>query len=163
MIRLATKLDSARIVEIYNYYIANSIVTFEEDPITSDEMSDRITSTLDDRLPWLVAEHDGQILGYAYASKWKGRCAYKYSVESTVYLNHHNQSKGLGSQLYEELLIELRIVNVHVVIGGISLPNKPSIGLHEKYGFEKVAHFKEVGYKFNKWVDVGYWQLTLSD
>lgn len=163
MIRLATQSDSSSIVEIYNYYILNSTITFEEEPITSTEMFERIDSTLSDELPWLVVEHDGEILGYAYASKWKGRCAYKYSVESTVYLNDTKKSKGFGSQLYNALLKELRSKNIHVVLGGIALPNEASIGLHEKLGFEKVAHFKEVGYKFNKWVDVGYWQLKLND
>ena len=163
MIRVASQSDSVDIVEIYNHYILNSVVTFEEEPITSDEMSNRIHSALEDQLPWIVAEHDDQILGYAYASKWKGRCAYRHSVESTVYVSNNQQSKGLGSQLYDQLLRELKTKKIHVVIAGIALPNNSSIGLHEKYGFEKVAHFKEVGYKFKKWVDVGYWQLKLNE
>ena len=161
MIRIATELDSTKIVEIYNYYVLNTTVTFEEDLLEPDEMADRIGSTLENDLPWLVAEQDGQIIGYAYASKWKGRCAYKYSVESTVYLSDGIISKGWGSKLYAELLKVLKDKNFHVAIGGISLPNAKSVGLHEKFGFEKVAHFREVGYKFDKWVDVGYWQLNL--
>jgi L-amino acid N-acyltransferase YncA len=161
MIRIATELDSTKIVEIYNYYVLNTTVTFEEDLLEPDEMADRIGSTLENDLPWLVAEQDGQIIGYAYASKWKGRCAYKYSVESTVYLSDGIISKGWGSKLYAELLKVLKDKNFHVAIGGISLPNAKSVGLHEKFGFEKVAHFREVGYKFDKWVDVGYWQVNL--
>jgi len=163
MIRSATSKDSGQIAEIYNHYISTSIITFEEDPITSDEMSIRISATFQEKLPWLIFEHNGQILGYAYASKWKGRCAYRYSVESTVYLCHKNVSKGLGSKLYSELIKELKFKKFHTAIGGIALPNESSIGLHEKLGFEKVAHFKEVGNKFNQWIDVGYWQLKLND
>lgn len=163
MIRSANESDSAMIAEIYNYYISNTIVTFEESLVNPDEMADRIASTLKDDLPWIVAEEDGRIIGYAYASKWKGRCAYKYSVESTVYLNSSLASKGWGTKLYVELLKILKDKNFHVVMGGISLPNPQSVGLHEKFGFEKVAHFKEVGYKFNQWVDVGYWQVKLND
>jgi phosphinothricin acetyltransferase len=163
MIRTATESDSSEIVNIYNYYVLNTSVTFEEQPLDSDEMASRITATLDDYLPWLVAEQDGQIIGYAYASKWKGRCAYKYSVESTVYLSHTVVSRGWGSKLYRKLLNALKDNNFHVAMGGISLPNDSSVGLHEKLGFEKVAHFSEVGYKFDEWVDVGYWQLKLND
>lgn len=162
VIRLAAQADSKSIVAIYNHYILNSTITFEEEPITSGEMFDRINSAFEAQLPWLVAEHEGEILGYAYASQWKGRCAYRYSVESTIYLHEAKKSKGLGSMLYTALLSELRAKDIHVVLGGIALPNQASIGLHEKMGFEKVAHFKEVGHKFNKWVDVGYWQLTLN-
>ncbi|MFT5572127.1 MAG: L-amino acid N-acyltransferase YncA [Cryomorphaceae bacterium] len=162
MIRLATELDSTEIVKIYNFYVLNTTVTFEEYLLEPDEMADRIASTLKDNLPWLVAEQDGQIIGYAYASKWKGRCAYKHSVESTVYLSDGIVSKGWGSKLYQELLKALTDKNFHVAIGGISLPNAKSVGLHEKFGFEKVGHFREVGYKFDKWVDVGYWQINLE-
>jgi len=111
----------------------------------------------------LVAEKEGQILGYAYASKWKGRCAYKSSVESTVYLDNALLSKGLGTVLYDALLKILREKQYHIVIGGIALPNDKSIALHEKFGFQKVGHFKEVGYKFDRWVDVGYWQVNLDE
>ena len=163
MIRFATPSDSDQIVEIYNHYVLNTIITFEEDTITSAEMSERIRSTLNSGFPWLVAEQAGEILGYAYASKWKERGAYRHSVESTVYLNSSSYSKGWGSKLYLELLKSLKERNFHVVMGGIALPNPLSIRLHEKCGFEKVAHFKEVGYKFDNWVDVGYWQIKLNN
>jgi len=163
MIRLATKDDSLEIVKIYNYYISNTIITFEENVIQTDEMRARITSVLNSGLPWLVAEENGRIIGYAYATKWAERSAYKSSVESTVYLERSVTSKGWGSILYKELLKSLRDKKFRVVIGGISLPNIESVGLHEKLGFEKVAQFKEVGYKFNKWIDVGYWQVKLID
>jgi len=163
MIRPATESDSEQIADIYNHYIKNTIVTFEEEKVDAADISDRIASTVADGLPWLVAEKEGQILGYAYASKWKGRCAYKSSVESTVYLDNALLSKGLGTVLYDALLKILREKQYHIVIGGIALPNDKSIALHEKFGFQKVGHFKEVGYKFDRWVDVGYWQVNLDE
>jgi len=102
------------------------------------------------------------LLGYCYASKWKGRCAYRYSVESTVYLSPDATGKGIGSKLYGTLLAELRQRQFHTVIGGIALPNPASVALHEKLGFEKVAQFRQVGNKFGRWIDVGYWQLLLQ-
>ena len=112
-------------------------------------------------LPWLVAEQTDQVIGYAYASKWKERCAYRYSVESTVYLDPSFTGQGIGTKLYEALLAILQRNSIHIVIGGIALPNPASVALHERLGFNKVAHFKEVGYKFNRWVDVGYWEASL--
>ena len=113
-------------------------------------------------LPWFVYEEEGQIIGYAYANKWKGRCAYRFSVESTIYLKNGQQGKGIGSKLYTALLEVLRERKIHAVIGVIALPNANSQRLHEKFGFKKVAHFTEVGYKFNKWINVGYWELLLK-
>jgi len=163
MIRTAIIEDAPQLAEIYNHYIAETVVTFEERPVSDVDMAARVEATAAERLPWIVAEQDNKILGYAYASKWKGRCAYRYSVESTVYLDPNQVAKGLGSELYRALISALQHSGYHVVMGGISLPNSASIALHEKFGFEKVAHFKEVGHKFDQWVDVGYWQLTLPD
>lgn len=162
MIRCATADDASEIANIYNYYVANTAVTFEEDPVSIDEMSERIQETLCLGLPWLVAENNGEIQGYAYGSKWKGRCAYRYSVEVTVYLSNLATSQGWGSQLYQQLFKQLKQISVHTAIGGIALPNDASVALHEKFGMKKVAHFEEVGFKFNQWVDVGYWQIKLG-
>jgi len=106
-----------------------------------------------------VYSEGNKTLGYAYASKWKSRCAYKYSVETTVYLRPEVKGQGIGSKLYKELLTQLKEKNIHAAIGGIALPNDASIALHEKLGFKKIGQFKEVGYKFDKWIDVGYWEL----
>ena len=162
MIRTAKLADATHIAEIYNHYIKHTVVTFEESQVSSDDMGARIMETLDAKLPWLVAEDEqGTVLGYAYASKWKGRCAYRYSVEITVYLAQEATGRCLGSQLYQVLFEQLKQLSYHTVIGGISLPNPASVALHEKCGLEKVAHFKEVGFKFDRWVDVGYWQGQL--
>ena len=162
MIRPANTSDAETISGIYNYYIANTIVTFEEDAVTSHDMCERIREITAEGLPWLVAVDHGEILGYAYASKWKGRCAYRYSVEITVYLAQEATSQGWGARLYEALLSALEEKNMHSVIGGIALPNPASVSLHEKFGLQKVAHFEEVGFKFNRWIDVGYWQKKLN-
>jgi len=162
LIRSVKKNDAESICTIYNYYVANTIVTFEESPVAIDDMALRIEETLEQKLPWFVAEENGQVIGYAHASKWKGRCAYKFSVEVTVYLSHLATTKGWGSKLYAALFSELEKLSFHVAIGGISLPNPASIALHEKFGMEKVGHFAEVGFKFDHWVDVGYWLKKLN-
>ncbi len=160
-IRHAAPQDCEAMAAIYNYYVCETIVTFEEDAIAAEEMRSRLSQTQADGLPWLVAERSNAVVGYTYASKWKGRCAYRYSVEATVYLDTACTHAGLGSLLYEELFTILRSKKLHVVIGGIALPNPASVALHEKFGLEKVAHFPEVGYKLGRWVDVGYWQRRL--
>lgn len=160
MIRDATPNDAEAIARIYNYFIEHTIVTFEETPVSAEEMSQRIR-TATEGLPWYVFEEGGTIMGYAYAGKWHGRCAYRFSAESTVYLDHQEKGRGIGSALYKKLLTELKARSFHTVIGGIAIPNPASIALHEKFGFVKAAHYKEVGFKFGNWVDVGYWQLKL--
>ena len=162
MIRDAVNGDAAAVARIYNYYVKNTVVTFEESAVEASDMEERIAETQADGLPWIVAESDGEVIGYAHASKWKGRCAYRFAVEVTVYLEHALHSKGWGSRLYERLFADLRAKNFHVAMGGIALPNPASIALHEKFGMHKVAHFEEVGYKFDDWVDVGYWQGKLD-
>jgi L-amino acid N-acyltransferase YncA len=153
--------DAAAIARIYNYYVTDTIITFEEEPVSAGEISNRILEVHAAGLPWLVAEQGHEILGYAYASKWKGRRGYRFAVEVTVYLDHERVGRGAGSLLYAELLKQLKAAGIRTAIGGIALPNEASVRVHEKFGFEKVAHFKENGIKFDRWIDVGYWQLIL--
>jgi len=161
MIRPVKKEDFPQLSAIYNHYIENSIATFEEKTITTCDMEERVNGVLSE-FPWLVYESNGEVVGYAYAHLWQERSAYRYSVASAVYLLPDNYGKGIGSQLYEKLFEELRKTSCHAVIAGISLPNDSSVALHEKFGFEKVAQFKEVGKKFGQWIDVGYWELILE-
>jgi phosphinothricin acetyltransferase len=160
-IRGIVSSDVKEIAEIYNHYVRETIITFEEKPVLPTDFIERIQQIQSIRLPWLVAESDDVILGYAYASKWKERAAYRFSVETTVYVKPDCFKKGIGSSLYNELMDELKEKGFHAAMGGIALPNKASVGLHEKLGFTKVAHFTEVGYKFDQWIDVGYWQCIL--
>jgi phosphinothricin acetyltransferase len=160
-IRPVKESDAGRLARIYNHYVSGTCITFETDPISAAEMSQRVSESVSASLPWLVAEQSDEVVGYAYASKWKGRCAYRFSVESTVYLDASHTGKGIGFQLYAALIAAIRATPMHAVIGGIALPNQQSIGLHERLGFKKVAHFEQVGFKHDRWVDVGYWQLLL--
>ncbi len=160
-IRHATVDDAEQVAAIYNYYIANTVITFEIEPVDAGEIADRIDATNAIPLPWLVAERQAKVLGYAYASKWKGRCAYRFAVESTIYLDIEQTGKGIGLPLYSALIDAIRAQSMRSVIGGISLPNDASVRLHERLGFQKVGHFERVGFKLDRWVDVGYWQLQL--
>jgi L-amino acid N-acyltransferase YncA len=158
IIRKVESKDTEKIAEIYNFYIENSHATFEIEQITVDEMVKRI-SAITENYPFFVAEQTGKILAYAYASRYKSRSAYSKSVEVSVYVKNNLKQKGIGTQLYEKLFEALSKMDVHAIIAGISLPNDASVKLHERFGMEKVAHFREVGYKFDEWIDVGYWEL----
>ena len=162
MIRDADEKDFKAIAEIYNHYIRATVVTFEECEIDQSEVSIRINKIKSAGLWWLVSEENDQVVGYAYASKWNDRSAYRNTVEASVYLRDGCAGKGRGSMLYEELFNRLKDKGLHTVIGGIALPNPSSVKLHEKFGMNKVAHFKEVGYKLGQWIDVGYWQVQLN-
>ena len=161
MIRNVRIDDSEAIAAIYNHYVVNSTVTFEVEAITGTEIAKRIQANLDADLPWLIAEAEGNVIGYCYATPWKARKAYQHSVEISVYLDADSHTKGIGSQLYAALFIQLKMQNVHAVMAGIALPNEASIALHEKHNMQKVAHFKQVGKKFGQWIDVAYWQVIL--
>ena len=160
MIRAVTPADAAAICEIYNGYVRDTVITFEEVPVAVAEMARRIED-FTARLPWFVAAEQGAIVGYAYASPWRVRSAYRFSVETTVYVAQGQHGRGLGTALYGELLAALRKLDVHCAVGGIALPNDASVALHEKLGFKKVSQFVEIGYKLGRWVDVGNWQLIL--
>ena len=160
-IRDCLDADVPRICDIYNHYIRETVVTFEETPIPVTEMARRIAEVRQ-RFPWLVIESEGSIAGYAYASLWKTRSAYRFAVESTIYLAADALGRGLGTQLYTVLLETLPRRDAHRVLGCIALPNEASVALHEKLGFKKIGIFDEVGFKFGRWVDVGYWGLTVA-
>lgn len=153
--------DAATVAGIYNHYILETVVTFEETLVSPLDMKARMEEVRAAGLPWLVAERDGNVLGYAYASVWKSRCSYRYSLETTIYLEHRHTRRGIGRPLYLALLTQLRELKYHVALGCIALPNDASVRLHESLGFNHAAHFKEVGFKLGRWVDVGYWQLML--
>jgi phosphinothricin acetyltransferase len=160
VIRRVAADDAAGIAAIYNHHVANTIVTFEETPVGEDEMRRRI-GEIDGSHAWFVAEVDGHVAGYAYAGAWRARSAYRRSVETTVYVGNGVVGRGIGTARYDALLRELAQRGFHCAMGGIALPNAGSVALHERMGFAKVAHFREVGWKFGRWIDVGYWQRML--
>jgi len=162
MIREARQEDAPALAEIYNYYVENTVITFEEEPVLPEEMERRIRTVSSTHL-WLVFQEGETILGYAYAGKWRERASYRHSAEATVYLRQGQGGRGLGTALYRELIRRLPEKGVHTLIGGITLPNEASCRLHEKLGFVKTAHFREVGKKQQRWLDVGYWQLILPE
>jgi len=160
MIRRCTATDASAVARIYNYYIRETVITFEEEPVSDAEMERRI-SEITTRFPWLVWEDDEGVVAYAYAARWKSRAAYRHSVEATIYLDRNVTGRGIGTRLYAALIAELRRLDIHCVVGGAALPNAASVALHEKLGFTKVAEFAEIGRKHGKWVNVAYWQLIL--
>ncbi|HSG63514.1 MAG TPA: GNAT family N-acetyltransferase [Gammaproteobacteria bacterium] len=161
MIRPCRQSDASRICEIYNHYVRETVITFEEEPVAEGEMAQRIERVTKSH-PWLVFEENGAIAGYAHAGPWHPRTAYRFTAESTIYLAPEATGRGIGSELYAALLTELRRRKIHCVIGAIALPHPVSVGLHEKLGFSKIGHIKEMGYKLGRWVDVGYWQLLFK-
>ena len=159
-VRPVENADVAAICDIYNHYIENTTITFEEVPLAPREIAARIEACTAASYPWLVCLDEGAVVGYAYGGKWKERAAYRHTAEVTVYLRAGHAGRGRGRALYASLLPALFERGWHVVLGCIALPNEASVALHERCGFRKVAHFNEVGRKFDRWIDVGYWQLV---
>ena len=157
-IRDVVDADCEAIARIYNHYVEHSVITFEEEPVPAHELARRVRDLTGAGLPWLVAAHAGSIAGYAYASPYHKRSAYRFTVEATVYLDPARTGRGLGTALYTTLLERLRAKSVRVVIGAIALPNDACVALHERLGFTKAGHLEQVGFKHGRWVDVGYWQ-----
>jgi phosphinothricin acetyltransferase len=160
MIRPVTTNDTAALCGIYNYYIANTVITFEEEELEPTVMEARIRD-ITGKYPWFVWEEDGELLGYAYAHKWNERAAYRFSAEDSVYLRHDVLGRGLGRQLLGQVIAELRKTDIRVLMSVITMPNERSVALHEGFGFQKAAEFREIGYKLNCWLNVGYWELLL--
>lgn len=150
--------DAQAICAIYNDYVENTVITFEEALVSESMMSERIAAYTR-TYPWLVVENaHGHIAGYAYASQWQSRSAYQKTVETTIYTGPSEKGQGYGRVLYTALLDALKKHGYHTAVAGIAVPNPASVAFHEAMGFSKVAHFSEVGHKFGCWVDVGYWQ-----
>jgi len=160
MIRPAAPEDSAAICAIYNFYIEHTNITFEEIPLSVAETEERILN-ISSKFPYLVMEEDGELIGFAYVNTWKERSAYKHSAEVSIYFKNGSQGKGRGKLLLGKLIEELRQTELHSIVAGIALPNEGSVGMCEHYGFKKIGHFEEIGFKNGQWIDVGYWELKL--
>jgi phosphinothricin acetyltransferase len=162
MIRSATVDDATSICGIYNHYVKTAVITFEEIPVSINEMEGRIRTVLS-KYPWLVWEEEGEILGYAYINKWRDRSAYRYSAEDSIYIKDGAQGRGIGKKLLSALLEEARKAGIHTLVALIAMPNEQSAAMHEKFGFKKAAEFVEIGYKLDRWLNVGHWQLILEN
>jgi phosphinothricin acetyltransferase len=157
-IRLASPDDAEAIASIYAYYVANTPISFEVAPPTSEDMRGRIEHTLA-RFPYLVYETDGRVVGYAYAGRHHERAAYDWSCEVSVYVENGMQRRGIGRALYAALLALLRRLGYFNALAGITLPNDGSIGLHKAMGFRHAGMNRNVGYKDGQWWDVEYMEL----
>lgn len=157
--RLASPGDAQDILDIYTPFVTDSATSFEEEPPSAQEMSERITGSH----VWVVAEDAGRICGYAYATRFHPRAAYRWSVEVSIYLSSEVQGRGVGKLLLQDLLDRLVDRGFVNAFAGTTLPNARSIALFESFGFEKIAHQKNVGFKHAAWHDVGWWQLQLQE
>ena len=165
MIRDVVTEDASAIAKIYNHYIEHTDVTFEVDLIDSNEIQQRIQKTLAVGYPWLVKlDASDEVVGYAYAGRWRAREASRATCETAIYVSHDQTGQGVGKALYEALLNRLQKAgNVRVVIGVIALPNDASVALHHKLGFQEAGLYREVGRKFGRWIDLLSLQLKMSD
>ena len=160
-IRRATSDDAEEIVEIYRPYVEDSVISFELEVPSSDEFAARIHSALQ-KHEWIVGILDQKIVGYAYGNTHRARSAYRHSVETSVYLEQSHCGRGYGRRLYAELFERLRKMDFNNAYAGITLPNQASVALHKSMGFQPIGVFKEIGFKFDQWHDVGWWQRRVN-
>lgn len=158
-VRDARSDDAPAVAAIYNHFIRETVITFEEVELSPGEMQRRMETHSGE---WVVALERDEVVGYAYAAPWKARSAYRFSVEITVYVKPGLGRRGIGGRLYGTLFPRLEARGTHAILAGIALPNEASVALHERFGMKKVAHFEQTGFKFGKWIDVGYWQWLAS-
>ena len=161
-IRLAQPVDAKDILAIYSPYIENTSFTFETETPTEEQFASRITSYLQN-WPWLVCEMHGKIAGYAYATKYRERTAYQWSIESSVYIHEDFHKMGIATVLYAALFEILQRQGFRNVYAVINLPNDRSVTFHEGMGFSYFATYEQVGYKLGKWKNVGWWRKTLNE
>jgi phosphinothricin acetyltransferase len=152
--------DAAACAGIYDPYIRDTVISLEEVPVGAAGMAERIRRITRTH-PWVVAEEDGRVIGYAYGSAHHERAAYRWATNVTVYVSADQHRKGVGRAVYETLFDLLAEQNFQVACAGITLPNDASVGLHESLGFKPVGIYRSIGYKFGSWWDVGWWQRPL--
>lgn len=162
MFRSATIRDASAIAAIYTPFVQNGTTSFESSPPNAVEMSRRIERTLKTH-PWIVAEgEDGEIVGYAYATAFRGRDAYRFTAETSVYVSPRAQRRGVGSELATAILDALRASGYRAAVAVITLPNDPSIRMHERVGYREAGLLPAVGRKADRWIDIGFWHLALD-
>jgi phosphinothricin acetyltransferase len=161
-IRLATPDDAAGVLAIYAPVVVETATSFEETPPTLEDMRRRIADTLES-YPWLVCDRGGMVAGYAYATRFRARAGYRWSVETSVYIHPECQRVGVGRALYRSLFAVLALQGFVSAYAGIAVPNYGSTGLHEAVGFEPIGVYWNVGYKLGAWHNVGWWQRELRE
>jgi L-amino acid N-acyltransferase YncA len=161
-IRCVTPDDAAQIHSIYRPYVTSTSISFELNEPSVDEVRRRIAD-ISTRYPWFVCCLPEGIAGYAYATRHRERAAYQWDVEVSAYVRTDHHHRGIGSGLYSVLFKVLKGLGYYNAFAGISLPNAASVAFHEKMGFQKIGVFKDAGYKFDAWHDVGWWQLALRE
>jgi phosphinothricin acetyltransferase len=162
LIRLAEEGDAPQIAAIYAPVVRDTIISFEAEPPSAEEIARRVRDTLV-CWPWLVCERDGEVLGYAYAGAHRSRAAYQWSVDVSAYVREDARQRGVGRALYTSLIAALDLQGFYNAYAGIALPNNASVGLHEAVGFRLVGVYRGVGYKFGAWRDVGWWGRALRE
>ncbi len=160
-VRLAEAPDGAAVATIYAPHVETLHTSFEDVAPDAATMAARIAASRP-VLPWLVAERNGTVLGYAYASRHRERAGYQWSVDVAIYLHADARRQGIGRSLYQTLFTILRTQGYFNAYAGIALPNAASVGLHQSLGFRPVGIYTQVGYKHGAWHDVGWWQLALQ-
>jgi L-amino acid N-acyltransferase YncA len=162
VVRDATESDAAACAAIYAPYVQHTVITFETEPPSVDEMAGRMASAARTHA-WLVLEEGGRVVGYAYGSPFKSRAAYRWSCEVSVYLETGLRRSGAGRALYEVLLERLSQRGFRIAVAGMTLPNDASVGLHEAMGFEPAGVNRKIGWKNDGWHDVAWVQRALDD
>ena len=162
VIRTARENDAAALLDIYEPYVRTTMVTFEVDVPTVEDFAGRIKKTLA-QYPYLVAELDGEIVGYAYASRFRTRAAYDWSAETSVYVRMGLHRGGIGSALYHALEDGLRKIGIVNLVACITYPNPESVSFHDKFGYRRVGVMEKIGYKAGKWLDVIWMQKTIGE
>jgi len=153
--------DAAACAAIYAPYVSDTVISLEEQPPTEHDLADRIRRTMQTH-PWLVAQDEHQVVGYAYATRHRERASYRWAADVAVYVDPQHHRRGIGRALYETLFTRMTAQGLRVACAGITLPNDASVGLHESLGFRPVGVYKNIGYKHGAWRDVGWWQLDLA-
>ncbi len=159
---MATRSDAAGLLDIYAPFVSGTSITFETIVPSVEAFADRISSYLA-TYPWLVCEIDGSLAGYAYASRYRERTAYQWSVECSVYIHPGFYQQRIATALYKSLISILQVQGFRNLYAVINLPNNRSVAFHESFGFRWLATYEKVGYKLGRWKDVGWWQLQLNE
>ena len=157
----SSERDAGACAAIYAPYVTDTVISLEEDPPTTEQFAERIAATTCTH-PWLVAEDNAHVIGYAYATRHRERASYRWATDVTVYVAQRHHRRGVGRALYEALFELLIHQGFRMACAGITLPNAASVGLHEALGFEPVGVYRNIGYTFGAWRDVGWWQLDLG-